>query len=78
MLIGVPSIKTKPITKDSPFLPSMRMYFPMTIISIETGKELINHTASTFSSNKGGVNQNHLHHLHHASANVFLLATVIT
>jgi hypothetical protein len=42
------------------------------------GKELINHTASKFSSNKGGVNQNHLHHLHHASTNVVLLATVIT
>jgi hypothetical protein len=25
---GVPSIKTKPVMKDSPFLPSMRTYFP--------------------------------------------------
>jgi hypothetical protein len=78
LLIGVPSIKRKPVTKDSSFLPSMRTYFPMTIISIEMGKELINHTASMFSSNKGGVNQNHLHHLHHASVNVVLLVTMIT
>jgi hypothetical protein len=56
----------------------MRMYFPMTVISIDMGKELINRTASTFSSNEGGVNQNHLHHLHHASANIVLLVTVIT
>jgi hypothetical protein len=50
----------------------------MTIISINTGKELINHTASKFSSNRGGVNQNHLHYVHHASANVVLLATMTT
>jgi hypothetical protein len=56
----------------------MSTYFPMTIISINMGKELINCTASMFSSNKGGVNQNHLHHLHHASANIVLLVTVTT
>jgi hypothetical protein len=51
----------------------------MNIISIDTGKELLmNGTALKFSSNKGGVNQNHLHHLHHTSANIVLLATMIT
>jgi hypothetical protein len=73
MLIGVPSIKTKSTTKDSLSLPSMRTYFPMTIISIDMGKELMNYTAL-----KGGVNQNNLHHLNHPSVNVVLLVTMIT
>jgi hypothetical protein len=78
-LIGVLGIKTKSTTKNSLSLPSMRTNFPMNIISIDTGKELLmNGTALKFSSNKGGVNQNHLHHLHHTSANIVLLATMIT
>ena len=52
---------------DSLSLPSMSTYFPMTIISIDMSKELMNHTASKISLNKGGVNQNHLHHLQHTS-----------
>jgi hypothetical protein len=39
---------------------------------------LMNDTASEISLNKGGVNQNHLHHLQHTSMNTVTLKTVIT
>jgi hypothetical protein len=41
-------------------------------------KEVVNRTASKISLNKGGLNHNPLHHLHHTSANAVTLATVIT
>jgi hypothetical protein len=74
----IPTIKTNSITMDFLSLPLMSTYFPMTIISIKTSKELMNCTASNISLNKGGVNQNHLHHLQRTSANEVAPATVIT
>jgi hypothetical protein len=77
-LIGEPSLKTNTSTMDSLCLPSMSAYFPMTIISIDMTKELMNHTASKISLNEGGVNLNHLHHLQHTSTNAVALVRVIT
>jgi hypothetical protein len=74
MLIGEPSLKMNTSVMDSLCLPSMSAYFPMTIISIDTYKQLMNHTASKISLNEGGVNLNHLHHLQHTSVNAVALA----
>jgi hypothetical protein len=45
------------------YLPSLQMYYPMTIISIESWEQLSEATASVLSFKQGVENQNH--HLHY-------------